>query len=151
MAGLMHSPTARWCSPCPSAAAIRISRCCRRTGTRTRLRVPIIGQAQFVENGPSRLQLSRQPDGGEVRCSGAHDLRRAVALAKGIQTATGFGVLGRTGFSVSRTGTLVWLRAGADEGRSRLVRVDRDGKVSPLTTTVKGKAIFPLILRHVLR
>ncbi len=41
--------------------------------------------------------------------------------------------LGRAGFSVSRTGTLAWLRAGADDTKSRLVRVERDGKVSPLS------------------
>ena len=58
-----------------------------------------------------------------------------VAIAKGIQTSTGFGSLGRSGFAVSRTGTLVWLRAGADEAKSRLVRVERDGKVSPLPVT----------------
>ena len=27
----------------------------------------------------------------------------------------------------------MWLRAGADEAKSRLVRVERDGKVSPLS------------------
>ena len=59
-----------------------------------------------------------------------------MAVAKGIQTSTGFGVLGRSGFAVSRTGTLVWLRAGADEGKSRLVRVERDGRVSPLAAPI---------------
>jgi hypothetical protein len=59
-----------------------------------------------------------------------------VAVTKGIQTSTGFGVLGRSGFAVSRTGTLVWLRAGADESKSRLVRVERDGRVSPLAAPI---------------
>ena len=56
-----------------------------------------------------------------------------MVVAKGMQTFGGFGALGRSGFSVSRTGTLVWLRAGAQDAGSRLVRVERDGKVSPLS------------------
>jgi dipeptidyl aminopeptidase/acylaminoacyl peptidase len=55
-----------------------------------------------------------------------------VAMAKGIQTSTGYGVLGRSGFSVSRSGTLAWLRASGDDARSRLVRVAPDGNISPL-------------------
>ena len=105
-------------------------------GQRTRLRVPIIGQAQFVETGhliysflgnlmAVRFDLDERTTDGVP-----------VAVAKGIQTSTGFGVLGRSGFAVSRTGTLVWLRAGADEGKSRLVRVERDGRVSPLAAPI---------------
>jgi Tol biopolymer transport system component len=102
------------------------------TGARTRLRVPIVGQAQFVETGhlvysflgnlmAVRFTLEKLATDGVP-----------VALAKGIQTSAGFGVLGRSGFAVSRTGTLVWLRATAEEGKSRLVRVERDGSVSML-------------------
>ena len=105
-------------------------------GARTRLRVPIIGQAQFVETGhliysflgnlmAVRFDVDKHTTDGVP-----------VAIAKGIQTSTGFGVLGRSGFAVSRTGTLVWLRAGADEGKSRLVRVERDGRVSPLAAPI---------------
>ncbi len=105
-------------------------------GERTRLRVPIIGQAQFVETGhliysflgnlmAVRFDLDKHTTDGVP-----------VAVAKGIQTSTGFGVLGRSGFAVSRTGTLVWLRAGAEEGKSRLVRVERDGRVSPLAAPI---------------
>ena len=102
------------------------------TGERARLRVPIIGQAQFVETG--HLVYSFLGNLMTVRFDlDEHEIDGVpVAVAKGIQTSTGFGVLGRAGFSVSRTGTLVWLRAGADEGTSRLVRVGRDGVVSPL-------------------
>jgi Tol biopolymer transport system component len=101
-------------------------------GERRRLRVPIIGQAQFVETG--HLVYSFLGNLMAVR----FNLEKLaidgvpVALAKGIQTSAGFGVLGRSGFAVSRTGTLVWLRATADEGKSRLVRVERDGSVSML-------------------
>ncbi len=105
-------------------------------GERTRLRVPAIGQAQFVETGhlvysflgnlmAVRFNLDARETGGVP-----------VAIAKGIQTSTGFGVLGRSGFAVSRAGTLVWLRAGTDEGKSRLVRVDRNGRVSSIGAPV---------------
>ncbi len=99
---------------------------------RERLRVPIIGQAQFVETG--HLVYSYLGNLMAVKFDAeAHTTSGVpVAIAKGMQTSTGFGVLGRSGFSVSRTGTLAWLRASPDEGRSRLVRVDADGKVSSL-------------------
>ena len=103
-------------------------------GQRTRLRVPIIGQAQFVETGHlvysflgNLMAVKFSPDEGAIDGVPA-------AIAKGIQTSNGFGTLGRSGFAVSRTGTLVWLRAGDDEGKSQLVRVERSGKVSPLST-----------------
>jgi eukaryotic-like serine/threonine-protein kinase len=105
-------------------------------GGRTRLRVPIIGQAQFVETG--HLVYSFLGNLMAVRFDlDKHTIDGVpVAVAKGIQTSTGFGVIGRSGFAVSRTGTLVWLRAGADEGKSRLVRVERDGRVSPLAAPI---------------
>ncbi|MEO5739174.1 MAG: hypothetical protein ABIS29_01085 [Vicinamibacterales bacterium] len=101
-------------------------------GQRTRLRVPIIGQAQFVESG--HLVYSFLGNLMTVRFNLEERAIEGVpaAVAKGIQTSSGFGTLGRAGFAVSRTGTLAWLRAGTDEGKSRLVRVERDGKVSPL-------------------
>jgi Tol biopolymer transport system component len=105
-------------------------------GQRTRLRVPIIGQAQFVETG--HLIYSFLGNLMAVRFNLDERATDGVpaAVAKGIQTSTGFGALGRSGFAVSRAGTLVWLRAGADEGKSRLVRVERDGRVSPLAAQI---------------
>ena len=105
---------------------------------RTRLRVPVIGQAQFMATG--HLVYSFLGNLMAVRFDPAEWTTNGVpvAIAKGIQTSTGFGSLGRSGFAVSRTGTLVWLRAGADEAKSRLVRVERDGKVSPLPVTADG-------------
>ena len=105
-------------------------------GKRTRLRVPAIGQAQFVETGhlvygflgnlmAVRFNLDRHETDGVP-----------VAIAKGIHTSTGFGVLGRAGFALSRTGTLVWLRTATDQGKSRLVRVERSGGVSPIGAPV---------------
>ena len=99
---------------------------------RTRLRVPIIGQAQFVETGhlvysflgnlmAVKFNLEKQTIAGVP-----------VPVAKGIQTSSGYGVLGRAGLSVSRNGTLVWLRAGTDEAQSQLMRVERNGSASPL-------------------
>jgi Tol biopolymer transport system component len=100
---------------------------------RTRLRVPIIGQAQFVDTGHlvysflgNLMAVRFDPDTRTI--SGV-----PAAIAKGVQTSRGFGTLGHSGLSVSSNGTLVWLRSAADEGRSRLVRVDRDGKSSPLS------------------
>jgi Tol biopolymer transport system component len=100
---------------------------------RTRLRVPIIGQAQFVDSGHlvysflgNLMVVPFDPDTREI--NGV-----PVAVAKGIQTSRGFGTLGRSGLSVSSNGTLVWMRATADEGKSRLVRVERDGTSSTLS------------------
>lgn len=100
--------------------------------TRTRLRVPIIGQARFV--GTGHLVYSFLGNLMAVKFDRARHAIEGVPVpvAKGIQTSTGYGALGRSGLSVSRTGTLVWLRAPADEGHIRLVRVDRTGKSSPL-------------------
>ena len=100
---------------------------------RTRLRVPIIGQAQFVDTGHLVYSflgnlMAVKFDPGEREIRGV-----PVAVAKGIQTSSGFGALGRSGFSVSHTGTLTWLRAGADDTKNRLVRVERNGKISPLS------------------
>jgi hypothetical protein len=101
-------------------------------GQRTRLRVPLVGQAQFVETG--HLVYSFLGNLMAVRFDVDEGAIEGVpsAIAKGIQTSSAFGALGRSGFSVSRTGTLVWLRAGADQGKSRLVRVERNGKAAPL-------------------
>ena len=101
-------------------------------GERTRLRVPAIGQAQFVETG--HLVYSFLGNLMAVKFSSDEAAIDGVpaAIAKGIHTSTGFGVLGRAGFAVSRTGTLVWLRAATDQAKSRLVRVERSGSVSPI-------------------
>jgi serine/threonine-protein kinase len=103
-------------------------------GQRTRLRVPVIGQAQFVETG--HLVYSFLGNLMAVRFSADEGVTTGVptVVAKGVQTSSGFGALGRSGFTVSKTGTLVWLRAGTDEGKSRLIRVARDGTALPITT-----------------
>jgi Tol biopolymer transport system component len=107
-------------------------------GARTRLRVPIVGQAQFV--GTGHLVYSFLGNLMVVRFDlDKHEIEGVpAAIAKGVQTSTGFGVLGRSGFAVSRTGTLVWLRAGTDEGKTQLVRVERGGAVSPLGAPVEA-------------
>jgi serine/threonine-protein kinase len=103
-------------------------------GQRTRLRVPIVGQAQFVETG--HLVYSFLGNLMAVRFDHSRRMTDGVpaAMAKGVQSSFRFGALGRSDFSVSRTGTLAWVRADAGEARSRLVRVGRDGTVSPLST-----------------
>ena len=100
---------------------------------RTRLRVPIVGQVQWVDTGHlvysflgNLMAVRFDPDEQEIQGV-------PVSIAKGIQTTAGFGTLGRSGFAVSRTGTLAWLRAGPDDARNRLVRVERDGTVAPMS------------------
>jgi Tol biopolymer transport system component len=101
-------------------------------GERTRLPMPVVGQAQFVSSG--HLVYSYFGDLFVVAFDADTRQTRGVpiAVAKGVQTIPGFGNLGRTGFAVSRTGTLAWLPATTEDVRSRLVRVDRTGRYSPL-------------------
>jgi Tol biopolymer transport system component len=99
---------------------------------RRRLTVPAIGQAEFVRSGHLVYSylgnlLGIAFDVASLRTNGT-----PVVLAKGVQTQTGFGNLGRSGFSVSRTGTLAMLPSSAEDARSRLVRVDRSGRYSTL-------------------
>jgi serine/threonine-protein kinase len=102
-------------------------------GKRIRLRVPIVGQAQYVETG--HLVYSYLGNLMAVRfdVDDRSTVGVPVALARGVQTSTGFGVLGRSGFAISRTGTLVWLRSSPEDAHSRLVQVERNGRVSPLS------------------
>ena len=133
MAGRTRSPTARSCSRCRSAAAIRISKCSPPKGSATRLRVPIIGQAQFVETGhlvysflgnlmAVRFDLEeRAIDGVPVAVAKGHsDVER-------IRRARPIGVL-----RFREQARSCGCAPAHDEGKSRLVRVERDGKVSPL-------------------
>jgi serine/threonine-protein kinase len=103
-------------------------------GHRTRLRVPIIGQAQYVETGHLVYSFLGNLMAVRFRVDEGATSGVPAVVARGIQTSSGFGALGRSGFALSRTGTLVWLRAGPDDGSSRLVRVERNGNVSPLST-----------------
>jgi hypothetical protein len=105
---------------------------------RDRLRVPVIGQAQFVDTGHLVYSYLGNLMAVKLDREERSTIDVPIVLAKGIQTSTGFGVLGRSGFSVSRTGTLAWLRASPDDARNRIVRVDRHGKVSPLAATAEA-------------
>jgi Tol biopolymer transport system component len=101
-------------------------------GQRKRQPVPAIGQAQFVSTGHLVYSylgnlLAIAFDVDKLQTRGV-----PTAVAKGVQTMSGFGNLGRSGFSVSRTGTLAWLAATAEDARSLLVRVERSGRYSPL-------------------
>jgi serine/threonine-protein kinase len=98
-----------------------------RDKTRKRLRVPVAGQSQFVE--PGYLVYGYLGNLMAVRFDAAkHEtLGAPVAVAKGLQTVARSAAPGRAGFAVSRTGTLVWVRATAEDARSRLVRVARSG------------------------
>jgi Tol biopolymer transport system component len=101
---------------------------------RTRLRVPIAGQAQFVESGHLVYSylgnlMAVRFDSGEKKIVGV-----PIPITKGVQTVSGFGTLGRSTMSVSRSGTLAWLRATAGDPSSRLVRVDRNGRSTPMSS-----------------
>jgi serine/threonine-protein kinase len=103
-----------------------------KTGGRARLQVPAIGQSQFVSSGHlvysylgNLLAVAFDPETSQTRGV-------PVVIAKGIQSETSFGNLGRSGFAVSRSGTLAWLRASPEDARSRVVRVDRTGRYVPL-------------------
>ena len=109
-----------------------------RDRTRTRLRVPLVGQAQSIATeylvyGYLGNLMAVRLDAVEKETRGV-----PVTIAKGLQTVGGFGTLGRSGFSVSANGTLVSLDAAPDDARSRLVRVMADGKTSPLSMTAEA-------------
>ena len=100
-------------------------------GERKRQPVPAVGQAQFVSSGHLVYSylgnlLAVAFDVDKLQTRGV-----PTPVAKGVQTISGFGNLGRSGFSVSRTGTLAWLPASPEDARSLLVRVDRSGRHSP--------------------
>jgi len=100
--------------------------------TRKRLRVPLFGQTQFVETG--HLIYGYLGNLMAVRFDTAtQEIRGApVAITKGLHTGGGFRALGRAGFAVSRSGTLVWLRASSDDAKSQIVRVARNGNYQTL-------------------
>ena len=83
---------------------------------RIRLRVPIAGPAQFVESG--HLIYGYLGSLMAVRFS-----RESLEIADVPQPIA----KGLSAFAVSRSGTLVWVRASPEDARSYLVRVTRDG------------------------
>lgn len=105
-----------------------------RDGKRVRLRVPIFGQAQFVDTGHFVYSYLGNLMAVRFDADQLTTVDVPVAVTKGIQTTPGFGTLGKSGFAVSRSGTLVWLRASPDDVRSRLVRVLSDGRRERLGT-----------------
>ena len=100
---------------------------------RRRLQSPDFGPEPVCRRRASRLRLSRQPHGRQVRSEAAGDSRGSGRRSRKVSSrAGGFGTLGRAGFAVSRTGTLVWLRATPEDAKSQLVRVARDGSYTML-------------------
>jgi serine/threonine-protein kinase len=97
------------------------------TRERKRQTVPAIGQAQFVSAGHLVYSYLGNLYAVAVDADQSRTRGVPVVIAKGVQTTSGFGNLGRAGFAVSRTGTLAWLRASTDDARNLLVRVDRNG------------------------
>ncbi len=101
-------------------------------GERKRQPVPAIGQAQFVSSGHFIYSylgnlFAIAFDLDKLQARGV-----PVAIFKDVQTLSAFGNLGRSGFSVSRNGTLAWLPSSPEDARSHLVRVDRTGRYSIL-------------------
>lgn len=99
---------------------------------RKRLRVPLFGQTQYVETGHLVYGYLGTLMAVRFDTAAQEILGAPVAIAKGLHTGGGFRALGRAGFAVSRSGTLVWLRASADDAKSRLVRVARNGSYQTL-------------------
>ncbi len=102
-------------------------------GQRKRLPIPAIGQAQFVSSGPLIYSYLGNLFGVAFDSEALQTRGVPVVLAKAIQTQSGFGNLGRSGFAVSRTGTLTWLPASPEDARSHLVRVQRNGRYTRLS------------------
>lgn len=99
---------------------------------RKRLRVPLFGQAMYSDSGHLAYSYLGNLMAVRFDIDAQETVAVPVTIARGIQTMTGFGTLGRSGLALSRSGTLVWLRSTPEDVRSYLVRVDRDGKVTPL-------------------
>jgi Tol biopolymer transport system component len=90
---------------------------------------PAIGQAEYESTGHlvySYLgDLYAVPfDAQEMKTRGV-----PVAVARGVQTSSGFDALGRSGFALSPSGTLAWVRTTPHDSESELVRVAFDGSV----------------------
>jgi eukaryotic-like serine/threonine-protein kinase len=97
----------------------------RRGGQRL---VPVIGQAQYESTG--HLVYSYLGDLYAVPFD-PHEMKTRgvpVAMARGVQTMTGFGQLGRSGFALSPNGTLVWLPGSVRDAESELVKTGYDGR-----------------------
>lgn len=109
--------------------------------------LPAVGQAQFVSSGlPAEApQTATGAKVGHLVYGYLGDLlavpfdlselaTRAgpTVIARNLQSFRGFGGIGRTALSVSRNGTLAWLRGNVEEPRSLLAWVDRAGRLSPL-------------------
>jgi hypothetical protein len=89
--------------------------------------VPAIGQAQFVSTGHIVYGYLGDLYAVPFDLDGLRTKGVPVAFAKGMQTASGFDQLGRSGFAVSPPGTLAWIRAGAGDGEKALVTVNVAG------------------------
>ena len=101
-------------------------------GVRARMRMPAVGQAAYASTGQLVYSylgdlLAVPFDADELATRGV-----PVTLVKGVQSSGEFDELGHAGFAMSRTGTLAWLPAGAQDQRRSLVRVALGGAVAPL-------------------
>jgi len=103
------------------------------TNVRSGRLVPAIGAAKYVSTG--HLVYSYLGDlyavafdADEMKVHGA-----PLAVARGVQTSIGFDQLGRSAFSLSRNGTLAWVRSTPRDLDRALVAVNiGDGVVSPI-------------------
>jgi serine/threonine-protein kinase len=101
-------------------------------GRRTRLRVPVVGQSRFVDTGHLVYGYLGNLMGVKFDVDELNIVGAPAAIAKNLHSRSAYGSLGYSGFTVSRTGTLVWLRAGTEDMRARLVHVNRDGSYTSL-------------------
>jgi Tol biopolymer transport system component len=91
--------------------------------------VPAIGQAEYESTG--HLVYSYLGDLYAVPFDAQAMKTRGVpvAVAKGVQTSSGFDALGRSGFALSPNGTLAWVPSAPHDSESELVKVDFDGNI----------------------
>ena len=104
------------------------------SGARTRLRVPAFGQAAFVETGHLVYSYLGNLTAVKFDPEDPAAIGVPVVVAKGVHTSSSNGTLGRAGLAVSRSGTLVWLRAAPDDAKSHVVTVRADGEYRRLVS-----------------
>jgi hypothetical protein len=89
--------------------------------------VPIVGQSHYLGSG--HVVYGFLGNVMVVPFEVAQSQLRGVPVTaeRGLQSSTGYGLLGKTAIAASRAGTLIWVGAGPDDVTSEIVRVARDG------------------------
>lgn len=91
--------------------------------------VPAIGQAQYESTGHLVYSYLGNLYAVVFNIETMKTGGAPVALAKGVQTTSGFDQLGHSGFALSQNGTLAWVRSTPADADGMLVRARYDGIV----------------------